>query len=78
MPQAKCVRCNAEFVSQLWLDDLKTVVDKLGFDYSLGDGHTLQDYCPRCKRILRGLAYASVPNKEENVFVGSRSSGTHG
>src|SRR4029079_10408198 len=74
MAQARCARCSAEFVSQLWLDDLKTVVDKLGFDYSMGDGHTLQDYCRRCKRILRGLAYASVPREEEKVFVGSRGS----
>ena len=27
MPQAACARCGAEFVAQLWLDDLKTVVD---------------------------------------------------
>jgi hypothetical protein len=72
MEQAKCARCGAEFVSQLWLHDLKNVVDQLGFDYSLADGHTLQDYCPRCKRIMRGLAYAQLPNKEEEVFVGSR------
>jgi hypothetical protein len=72
MEQAKCARCGAEFVSQLWLDDLKTVVDQLGFDYSLADGHKLQDYCPRCKRIMRGLAYARLPRKEEEVFVGSR------
>src|SRR5947207_10143769 len=25
---------------------------QLGFDYSMGDGGTLQDYCPRCKRII--------------------------
>jgi hypothetical protein len=73
MPQASCARCGAEFVAQLWLDDLKTVVDKLGFDYSLGDGKTLQDYCPRCKRILRGLAYASLPQSSEPVFRGSRN-----
>src|SRR6266542_152319 len=47
MPQAACARCGAEFVAQLWLDDLKTVVDKLGFDYSMSDGKALQDYCPR-------------------------------
>src|SRR5687768_7329737 len=74
MEQAKCARCGAEFVSQLWLDDLKTVVDQLGFDYSLEDGRKLQDYCPRCKRIMRGLAYAKLPRKEEEVFVGSRGS----
>ena len=72
MPQAKCARCSTEFVAQLWLDDLKTVVDKLGFDYSMSDGKTLQDYCPRCKRIMRGLAYAGLPGANEKVFGGSR------
>ena len=46
MPQAKCARCGSEFVAQLWLDDLKTVVDKLGFDYSMGDGK-------RCRTTVR-------------------------
>src|SRR3989440_2648498 len=73
MPQAKCARCGSEFVAQLWLDDLKIVVDQLGFDYSMGDGRTLQDYCPRCKRIIRGLAYANLPEKREEVFEGSRA-----
>lgn len=72
MQQATCARCGSEFVAQLWLDDLKTVVDKLGFDYSMGDGKTLQDYCPRCKRIMRGLTYANLPAAHENVFRGSR------
>jgi len=72
MPQAKCARCGAEFVAQLWLDDLKTVVDKLGFDYSVGNGRTIQDYCPRCKRIMRALAYANLPQATEKVFQGSR------
>jgi hypothetical protein len=73
MPQAKCARCNTEFVAQLWLDDLKTVVEKLGFDYSMDDGRALQDYCPRCKRIMRGLAYANLPRANEPVFHGSRN-----
>ena len=73
MPQAACARCGAEFVAQLWLDDLKTVVDKLGFDYSMGEGRVLQDFCPRCKRIMRGLAYASLPQVDEKVFRGSRN-----
>ena len=72
MPQAICARCGTEFVAQLWLDDLKTVVDKLGFDYAMGEGKTLQDFCPRCKRIMRGLAYANLPQAEEQVFKGSR------
>ena len=46
---------------------------QLGFDYSMGDGGTLQDYCPRCKRIIRGLAYANLPTSGEKVFEGSRA-----
>src|SRR5262249_4775608 len=44
MPQAVCPRCGVEFVAELWLGDLKAVVDKLGFDYQLPDGHVWQDY----------------------------------
>jgi hypothetical protein len=72
MPQARCARCGTEFVAQLWLDDLKTVVDKLGFDYRMGQDRMLQDYCPRCKRIMRGLTYAKLPQQNERVFHGSR------
>jgi len=74
MQQAKCARCGTEFVAQLWLDDLKTVVGTLGFDYSLPNGRVLQDYCPRCKRIMRALAYANLPQAGEKVFQGSRKS----
>jgi hypothetical protein len=41
------------------------------------DGHTLQDYCPRCKRVLRGLAYAGLPKKGAGVFEGSRVEDGH-
>ena len=64
MPQAVCPRCGVEFVAEMWLDDLKTVVDKLGFNYTMRDGHVWQDYCPRCKRVIRGLAYASLMKHE--------------
>ena len=73
MPQAACPRCGVEFVAELWLEELKTVVDKLGFDYKLAYGHFWQDYCPRCKRIMRGLAYSSLPQRDEDVFKGSRA-----
>jgi len=73
MEQAVCPRCGAMFVGKLWLDDLKGVVDKLGFDYRLENGHTLQYYCPRCKRVTRGLAYAGIPKSNEGVFYGTRA-----
>ena len=73
MPQAVCPRCKTEFIGQMWIDDLKKVVGELGFDYRLENGHTLQDYCPRCKRIMRGLAYANLPDSKEKVFIGTRA-----
>ena len=73
MPQAVCPRCKIEFIGQMWIDDLKKVVGELGFDYRMENGHTLQDYCPRCKRIMRGLAYANLPDRHEPVFYGTRS-----
>ena len=76
MEQAVCPRCGTHFVGQMWLDDLKGVVDKLGFDYRLQNGHTLQDYCPRCKRVARGLAYAGIPKTSEGVFYGTRADGS--
>ncbi|MFY9555573.1 MAG: MFS transporter [Blastocatellia bacterium] len=75
--QAVCLRCGAEFVGQMWLDDLKDVVGQLGFDYRMGDGHTLQDYCPRCKRVMRGLVYATLPRSKGDVFYGSRAEDGH-
>jgi MFS transporter, NNP family, nitrate/nitrite transporter len=75
MEQAVCPRCGTMFMGQMWIDDLKKVVGDLGFDYRLENGHTLQDYCPRCKRIMRGLAYASLPKAKEKVFVGTRADG---
>jgi MFS transporter, NNP family, nitrate/nitrite transporter len=73
MEQAVCPRCGTMFVGKMWIDDLKKVVGELGFDYRLENGQTLQDYCPRCKRIMRGLAYAGLPDTKEKVFVGTRA-----
>jgi hypothetical protein len=78
MEQAVCPRCGVMFVGKMWIDDLKKVVDQLGFDYRLENGRTLQDYCPRCKRIMRGLAYAGISDQQERVFVGSRGNDTSG
>ena len=77
MPQAVCPRCKTEFAGQMWIDDLKKVVGDLGFDYRMENGQTLQDYCPRCKRIMRGLAYAGLPDTKEKVFYGTREEAGH-
>lgn len=73
MEQAVCPRCGTMFAGQMWINDLKKVVGELGFDYRLENGNALQDYCPRCKRIMRGLAYAGLPDTNEKVFVGTRA-----
>jgi hypothetical protein len=77
MPQAVCPRCGVEFVGEMWLGDLKTVIDKLGFDYKMTDGHVWQDYCPRCKRVIRGLSYSALPKENAQVFHGSRIKDGH-
>jgi len=77
MEQAVCPRCGTMFMGKIWIDDLNKVVGQLGFDYRLENGHTLQDYCPRCKRIMRGLAYAGLSDKKEKVFVGGRTEENH-
>ena len=76
MPQAACPRCGTLFAGQMWIDDLKQVVEQLGYDYRLSNGHTLQDYCPRCKRVMRGLAYAGLKDSQEPVFIGTRANDT--
>ena len=73
MEQAVCPRCGTMFAGQMWIDDLKKVVAELGYDYRMDNGRTLQDYCPRCKRVMRALAYAGVAEKNETVYYGSRA-----
>lgn len=60
-PQAqtgRCKRCNEELPSQQFVNDLKATIAQLGQNYDLGgDRGVLQEYCPTCKRVLRGQAY---------------------
>ncbi|MPZ53852.1 MAG: MFS transporter [Acidimicrobiia bacterium] len=51
-----CSRCGDGFASKLQMDDLKDVLPQMGFDYSTSDGGSYQDVCPRCRRVLIGLA----------------------
>ena len=56
--RAHCRRCGEDFASQMHVDDLKTVLDELGFDYRFtgaqGEVH-YQDICPACRRGLLAL-----------------------
>ena len=57
-PRAHCLRCGGDYASQMHVDDLKTVLDELGFDYRFegarGEVH-YQDICPACRRGLLAL-----------------------
>jgi hypothetical protein len=57
-PRAHCLRCGEDFASQMHVDDLKIVLDELGFDYRFagaqGEVH-YQDICPGCRRALLAL-----------------------
>jgi hypothetical protein len=60
----RCKRCGQEFPSQQFIRDLEGVLGNLGQKYDLGgDRGLLQDYCPTCKRVLRGQAYYQLMGK---------------
>jgi hypothetical protein len=57
-PLALCRRCGEDYASQLQIDDLKTVLDQMGFDFRFatpsGELH-YQEICPPCRRRLLAL-----------------------
>jgi hypothetical protein len=60
----RCKRCGQELPSEQFVQDLKGVLNDLGQNYELGDDRgVLQEYCPTCKRILRGEAYYQLMGK---------------
>ena len=57
-PRAHCRACGEDFASQMHVDDLKVVLDELGFDYRFGTPRGrvhYQDICPACRRRLLAL-----------------------
>lgn len=60
----RCRRCGQELPSEQFVQDLQGVLSDLGQHYNLGgDRGVLQDYCPTCKRVLRGEAYYQLMGK---------------
>ena len=54
----RCRRCGEELPSTQFIADLKATLSELHQNYDLGgERGWLQEYCPSCKRILRGQAY---------------------
>lgn len=59
-----CKRCAQPLPSQQFIQDLKGVLNDLGQTYDLGEElGSMQDYCPTCKRVLRGTAYYHLMGK---------------
>jgi NNP family nitrate/nitrite transporter-like MFS transporter len=72
-PGAMCARCGLRFASKMHVEDLKLVLPRLGFDYSIdGPAGNWQQLCPACKR--KTLATAQIrmqrarPNVEEERY----------
>ncbi|MGD9703948.1 MAG: MFS transporter [Acidimicrobiia bacterium] len=57
-PAAVCPRCDEPFASAQQIEDLKSILPELGFDYGLGDGN-YQETCPRCRRAQVTLAQSA-------------------
>lgn len=54
----RCARCGNMLPLRRFISDLKTTLGALHQNYALGDQFgSLMDYCPTCKRVLRGEAY---------------------
>jgi hypothetical protein len=61
---SRCARCGEELPSRQFVNDLEGVLADLGQTYDLGgDRGLLQEYCPTCKRVLRGQAYYELMGK---------------
>ncbi len=56
-PSGACRRCGERLPSAQFVTDLKESINELGMSFDLGAHGILQDYCPTCKRILRGEGY---------------------
>ncbi|MBI4492998.1 MAG: MFS transporter, partial [Chloroflexi bacterium] len=60
----RCRRCGEELLSQRFVEDLQATLVDLGQRYDLGpERGWLQEYCPTCKRTLRGQAYFQAMGK---------------
>jgi hypothetical protein len=60
---AHCTRCGERFASKLHIDDLRSVLPQVGFDYRIsGPAEHWQALCPACKR--KSLSAAQLRIKE--------------
>jgi len=61
---AVCARCGERFASRMHVDDLRSILPQLGFDYAIGGpAGAWQELCPACKR--KTLSIAQMRIREE-------------
>jgi len=59
-----CARCGRPFGMQLHVEDVKSSLQGAGFNFWLPqEGHHWQDYCARCKRVIRAEAYTGLSGR---------------
>ena len=60
-PPGACRRCGQSLPSARFAQDLEAVLASVGQRYQLDpERGLLQEYCPTCKRVLRGTAYYAL------------------
>ena len=58
---ARCRRCGEKYASAMHIEDLRGVVDELGFDYRMGAPvEHYQFICPACRRKILALRQAEM------------------
>ena len=49
---------------QLHIEDVKSALNDVGYNFWLPqEGHHWQDYCMRCKRVIRAEAYVGLAGR---------------
>jgi hypothetical protein len=64
-PAMICARCGRPFGIAMHVEDVKTALNGVGYNFWLpAAGHHWQDYCARCKRVIRAEAYTGLTGRD--------------
>jgi hypothetical protein len=59
-----CARCGRPYAMDLHIEDVKEALQETGYNFWLPQaGHHWQDYCARCKRVMRATAYSGLARR---------------
>lgn len=59
-----CPRCGRPFGMEMHVEDVKLALNGGGYNFWLPEeGHHWQDYCMRCKRVIRAEAYVGLAGR---------------